>query len=155
MSSPDAFLEAIKRSRETRDRIMLQNAIPVLNQLRIMVNTWVDDEFKDFEDEIKQVDCSAPRESATERIKRFRIELNTIRNEQLPQALRELDNLIELINQHRFETAEDAIEMLKEKVPPILIVMFNLTKARERLDGMADMIYVPPPEPQSRRSGEE
>jgi hypothetical protein len=143
MSSPDAVLEAIKRSRETRDRIMLQNAIPLLNQLRIMVNTWVDDEFKDFENEIEQVDCSAPRESATERINRFRMELNTIRNQQLPQALRELDSLIELINQQRFETAEDAIEMLKEKMPPILIVMFNLTKARERLDGMADMIPLP------------
>lgn len=143
MSSPDAILEAIKRSRETRDRVMLQNAIPVLDQLRNMVNTWIDDEFKDFEDEIEQVDCSAPRYSATERIERFRIEINQIHNQQLPQAMTELNSLIEQIKQQSFKSAEEAIQMLKEKMPPILIVMWNLIKARERLDGMADMIPIP------------
>jgi hypothetical protein len=122
---------------------MLQNAIPVLDQLRNMVNTWIDDEFKDFEDEIEQVDCSAPRESATERIERFRIEINQIRNQQLPQAMTELNSLIEQIKQQSFKSAEEAIQMLKEKVPPILIVMWSLIKARERLDGMADMIPIP------------
>jgi hypothetical protein len=122
---------------------MLQNAIPVLNQLRDMINTWIDNEFKDFEDEIEQVDCSAPRESATERINRFRAELNTIRNEQLPQALRELNLLIDQIVQQRFKSAEEAIAMMREKMLPILVVMWNLIKARERLDGMADMIPVP------------
>jgi hypothetical protein len=48
MSNPETILEAIKRSREVRDRIMLQNAIPVLDSLRNMVNTWIDDEFRDF-----------------------------------------------------------------------------------------------------------
>lgn len=62
----------------------------MLDQLRNMVNTWIDDEFKDFEDKTEQVDCSASRESATERINRFRGELTTIRNEQLPRAMTEL-----------------------------------------------------------------
>jgi hypothetical protein len=140
MSNPETTLEAVKRSRETRDRIMLQNAITVFSQLRDMVNTWIDNEFKDFEDEIEQVDCSAPRESATERIDRFRIELTAIRSEQLPRAMKELDCLIEEIKQQSFSSAEEAIGMIREKVPPILIVMWNLIKARERLDGMADMI---------------
>jgi len=145
MSNPEAILEGIKRSRELRDRIMLQNAIPVLDNLKNMVNTWIDDEFKDFEEEIEQVDCSAPRESASERIDRFRIEINLIRNEQLPQAMKELDSLVEDIKQQNFKSAEDAIDLLKEKIPPILIVMWNLFKARERLDGMADMIPIPEP----------
>lgn len=145
VSNPEAILEAVKRSRETRDRIMLQNAIPVFSQLRDMVNTWIDQEFKDFEDEIEQVDCSAPRESATERIERFRTELTTIRSEQLPLAMKKLDCLIESIKQQKFNSADEAIEMMKEKVPPILAVIWSLIKARERLDGMADMI--PPLEP--------
>jgi hypothetical protein len=145
MSSPETILEAIKRSREVRDRIMLQNAIPVLDNLRNMVNTWIDDEFKDFTEEIDQVDCSAPRESASHRIDRFRVEINQIRNNQLPQAMKELDCLVEGLKQQNFKSAEDAIEMLKAKIPPILIVMWDLFKARERLDGMADMIPIPEP----------
>ncbi len=122
---------------------MLQNAIPVLDNLRNMVNTWIDDEFKDFTEEIEQVDCSVPRESASKRIDRFRVEINQIHNKELPQAMKELDCLIEDIKQQNFKSAEDAIEMLKAKIPPILIVMWNLFKARERLDGMADMIPIP------------
>jgi len=45
-----------------------------------------------------------------------------------------------MIKQQNFKSAEEAITMMKEKVPPILIVMWNLLKARERLDGMAEMI---------------
>lgn len=145
MSSPEAVLEAVRQRRETRDRVMLQDAIPILDNLRDMVNRWVDDEFKDFEDEIKQLDCSAPRESATERINRFRIEIEQIRNSQLPQALTELNSLIEQIKQQSFKSAEEAIQMLKEKMPPMLIVMWNLIKAREGLDGMAVMIPIPEP----------
>ena len=145
MSTPETTLEAIKRSREVRDRIMLQNLIPVLDSLRTMVNTWIDDEFKDFTEEIEQVDCSAPRESASERIDKFRLEINQISGEQLPQAMKELDCLIDEIKEKKFKTADDAIEMLKAKVPPILVVMWNLFKARERLDGMADMISIPAP----------
>jgi hypothetical protein len=91
------------------------------------------------------VDCSAPRESASERIDRFRLEINQIRSEQLPEAMKELDCLIDEIKIKKFKTAEDSIEMLKAKIPPILVVMWNLFKARERLDGMADMIPVPEP----------
>lgn len=139
MSSPEAIMEAIKQRREARDRIMLQDAIPVLDNLKNMVNRWVDDEFKDFEDEIEQVDDSAPREAAIERISRFRTELATIRNEQLHDALIGLDELVESIKQ-KFDTADSAIAMLVQKVPPILRVMWNLFKARENLDSMADMI---------------
>jgi len=124
---------------------MLQNAVPVLEQLRQMVNTWIDHEFKDFEEEMKEVDCSAPRQSAIARIERFKTEINQIRNEQLPSAMKELNSLIDEIKQHSFKTAEESIEKLKQKAPPILIVMWNLIKARERLDGMADMIPVPEP----------
>jgi hypothetical protein len=145
MSTIETVLEAIKRSREQRDTLMLQNAIPVLEQLRHMVNTWINLEFKDFEEEIKEVDCSAPRESAIERITRLKAEMNQIHNEQLPLALKELDSLVEEIKQHTFKTAEDSIAELKEKATPILVVMWNLIKARERLDGMADMIPIPEP----------
>ena len=34
MGSSEAVLEAIRQRRETRDRIMLQNLIPILKQLR-------------------------------------------------------------------------------------------------------------------------
>jgi len=145
MSSSEAILEAIRQRRETRDRLMLQHSIPLVRQLREVVQDWVDGEFRDLEDMIVQLDCSAPRTSASERINRFRVELSKIRSEQLPSALKELDELIEYIQQKKFETAEEATETLKAKVAPILLVVFNLTKARERLDGMADMI--PPPEP--------
>jgi hypothetical protein len=145
MSTPEAIVEAIKQRRETRDRIMLQNLRPVLEQLQTMVNTWVDDEFKDLEDEIEQVDDSTPRESAAQRIERFRTEIRQIHGEQLPQAMKELDSLIEQINQQSFKCVEDAIGTLEKKVSPILSVMWNLLNARERLDGMADMIPVPEP----------
>jgi hypothetical protein len=145
MNTIETILESIKRSREERDTIMLQNAVPVLEQLRQMVNTWIDHEFKDFEEEMKEVDCSAPRQSAIARIERFKTEINQIRNEQLPSAMKELNSLIDEIKQHSFKTAEESIEKLKQKAPPILIVMWNLIKARERLDGMADMIPVPEP----------
>jgi chromosome segregation ATPase len=145
MSTPETILEAIKRSREQRDTIMLQDAIPVLEQLRNMVKRWIDHEFKDFEEEIRQVDHSAPRQSAIDRIEKFRTEIEQIRTEQLPSATKELDSLVEEIKQQSFNTVEDAIEKLKQKIPPILVVMWNLIKARERLDGMAEMIPIPKP----------
>jgi len=145
MSSSEAILEAIRQRRETRDRVMLQNLLPVLEQLRIMVNTWVDEEFTDLEEEISHVDNFSPRDSASERIGRFRTELNKIRNDQLPKALRELEELIEYIKQQKFKSAEEATKILEKKIWPILTVVYNLTKAREKLDGMADMIPLPPP----------
>jgi len=133
-------MEAIRQRREARDRIMLQDAIPVLDNLRNMVNRWVEDEFRDSEDEIEQVDDSAPRQAATERINRFRTELATIRNEQLHDAMIGLDELIESIKQKKFDTVDSAITMLVQKVPPILRVIWNLFQARQNLDSMADMI---------------
>jgi len=103
MSNSEAILEAIKAKRETRDRIMLQNFMPILNQLRKTVDTWVDEEFKDLEDEISHVDNFAPTDSASERINRFRIEVTKIRNEQLPKALKDLDKLIDFLKQPKFE----------------------------------------------------
>jgi len=140
MSNSEAILEAIKAKRETRDRIMLQNFMPILNQLRKTVDTWVDEEFKDLEDEISHVDNFAPTDSASERINRFRIEVTKIRNEQLPKALKDLDKLIDFLKQPKFESAEKAINMLREKLTPIVSIIFSLNNARERLDGMADMI---------------
>ena len=114
--------------------------MPILRQLRQTVDTWVDDEFKDFEDEVSHVDSHAPTDSASERISRFMTKLTQIRNEQLPKALKELDELIEAIHQQRFKSAEEATEMLRNNIYPIISIVFDLIKARERLDGMADMI---------------
>ena len=154
MSDSEAILEAIKQRRETRDRIMLQNLMPILNQLRQTVDTWIDGEFKDLEDEISHVDNFAVRDSASERINRFMTELRQIRNVQLPKALKDLDELINFIKEQKFESAEEATKILREKVSPIVSIIFNLSGARERLDGMAEMIYIPPPPP-IRRSNEE
>ncbi len=154
MSSSETILKAIKEKREMRDRIMLQNLMPILNQLRKTVDTWVDEEFKDLEDEISHVDNFAPTDSASERINRFRIEVTKIRNEQLPKALKELDKLIDFIKQPKFESAETAVDMLKEKLAPIVSIIFGLNKARERLDGMADMI-IEMPVPEDYRSRNE
>jgi len=141
-STSESILEAIKARRETRDRIMLQNLMPILNQLRTTVDTWIDGEFKDLEDEITHVDNFAPRDSASERVSRFRMELIKIRNDELPKALKELDKLIEYIEQGKFDSVEEATGLLRTKIIPILVVVFGLSKARERLDGMADMIPV-------------
>lgn len=143
LSNSDIILDAIRQRRETRDRIMLQNLIPILGQLRQTVDTWIDGEFKDLEDEISHVHSFASRDSASKRINRFRKELSQIRNDQLPNALRELDELIEYIKQQKFKSAEEATTMLQKKLAPIISVIFNLSKARERLDGMADMIPLP------------
>ena len=152
MSRSEAILEAIRQRRETRDRIMLQNLMPILRQLRETVDRWVDNEFKDFEDEISHVDRFAPTDSASERISRFMTELTQIRNEQLPKALKELDELIEKIQQQSFKSAEEATNLLRDNVYPIISIVFNLTKARERLDGMADMIpIIELPSPPSHR----
>jgi hypothetical protein len=145
MSNSEVMLEAVRQRRETRDRIMLQNLIPILNQLRQTVDTWIDGEFKDLEEEISHVDTFAPRDSASRRIDRFRGELRQIRNDHLPQALKELDQLIDFIEKQKFKSAEEAMELFNTKVSPILSVVFNLGKARERVDGMADMIPMPPP----------
>ena len=142
-SDSEAILEAIRQRRETRDRIMLQNLIPILSQLRQTVDTWIDGEFKDLEDEISHVDSFVIRDRASERISAFRTDLSKIREDQLPEALKELDTLIEHIKQQKFKTAEEASNELNEKVEPIISVVFSLSKARERLDGMADMIPLP------------
>ena len=68
MSDSEAILEGIRYRRETRDRIMLQNLIPILNQLRQTVDTWIDYEFRCLEDEISHLDSFAVRDSASERI---------------------------------------------------------------------------------------
>jgi len=154
MSSSEAILEIIKQRREVRDRLMLQNLLPILSELRRIVNTWVDGEFKDLEEEVSHVDSFATRDSASRRISRFLKELRKIRNNQLPKALKELDELIKYIKQQKFESAEEATEMLNKKVSPIISVVFNLSRARERLDSMADMITLPSIE-EYRRSNEE
>ena len=151
MSGSEVILEAIKARRETRDRIMLQNLLPILDQLRKTVDTQIDGEFKDLEDEISHVHDFALRDSASERINKFRIEVERIRNDQLPKALKELDELIECIQQQKFESAEEATKILKDKTAPIISVVFNLSGARERLDGMADMI-IELPSPQDYRN---
>ena len=143
LSGSEEILEVIRARRETRDRLMLQELIPMLNELRRVVNTWIDGEFTDLEDEISHIDNFAPRDSASERINRFRIELGQIRNDQLPKALKELDDLIEYIQKQKFKTAEEANETLRSKINPIISLLFNLSRARERLDGMADMIPLP------------
>lgn len=154
MSDSEVILEAIRQRRETRDRIMLQNLIPILNQLRQTVDTWIDGEFKDLEDEISHVDNFAPSDGASERINRFRMELGRIRNEELPEALRELDELIEYIKEQKFKSAEEATDILDKKVRPVISVVFSLSTARDRLDGMADMIPLPSIE-EYRRNNEE
>ena len=76
---------------------------------------------------------------------------------QLPKALVELDELISYIEQMKFQSSEKATEVLKEKISPILSVAFDLHNARERLDGMAEMVILPPEPPQGRlrRNNEE
>jgi len=159
MSESEAILEAIRQRRETRDRLMLQNLIPILDQLRTTVDTWVDEEFKDLEEEISHVDGFAPRDSASERISRFRVEVSNIRNVKLPKALKQLDELLDFIKRGKFKSAKEAMNMLKQKLAPILLVAFNLSEARERLDGMADMIPIiqlpPRPPLPSHRENEE
>ena len=71
MSDSEAILEGIRYRRETRDRIMLQNLIPILNQLRQTVDTWIDDEFRDLEDEISHLDSFAVGDNASKRISRL------------------------------------------------------------------------------------
>ena len=142
MSDSEAILEGIRQRRETRDRIMLQNLIPILNQLRKTVDTWIDEEFRDLEDEISHVDSFAVRDSASQRISRFRTEITQIRNDELPKALKQLDELIDFIKEGKFESAKEAVDMLKKNLRPILSIAFHLNQARERLDGMADMIPV-------------
>jgi hypothetical protein len=141
MSEREAILDAIRERRGTRDRIMFENLIiPTVNNLRQTVDSWVDGEFKDLEDEISYVDNFAPTDSATKRLDGFRKELLEIRNNQLSKASKQLDDLVEYIKQQKYESVSQIISMLNEKLTPILIVMSNLIKARERLDGMAEMI---------------
>jgi len=150
-SNSEPALDAIRARREVRDRLMLQHSIPLLEQLRNMVQEWVDGEFRDLEDLIVQVDCFAPSESASERINRFRIELSRIRSRHLPKALKDLDELIAYIKKQEFASVEEATRKLGQKVRPILSVVFELARARDRLDGMADMIQIPPPPPRGSR----
>jgi hypothetical protein len=59
--------------------------------------------------------------------------------------LKELDKLIEYIKEKKFKSAEEATNMLQRKLNPLLRVIYNLVKARDRLEGMAVMIPMPPP----------
>jgi hypothetical protein len=136
-------LEAIQQRRETRDRLLFQHSIPILEQLRNVVNSWIDGEFHDLEDELSHVDDFTVRDRASDRISRFRTNITRIRNEELPQALKNLDELIEFIKGQKYESAQHATQTLSEKINPILSVIFNLTCARDNLDGMADMIPIP------------
>ena len=145
MSGSEAILEGIRQRREERDRIMLQNLIPILSQLRQTVDTWIDGEFRDLEAEVSHVDSFAVRDSASERISRFMTEIREIRNNKLPEALKELDELINYIKKKKFKSAEEAMRVVRKKLDPFILVIFNLGNAREKLDGMADMIPLLPP----------
>jgi len=123
---------------------MFENLIvPTLNQLRQTVDSWIDEEFKDLENEISYVDSFAPTDEATTRIDGFGKEIAKIQNEELPRALRQLDYLIEYIKQQKYESAEDFAKKLFDNAAPIFSVMSSLVKTREKLDSMADMISVP------------
>jgi glutamyl-tRNA reductase len=143
MSNSETILEGIRQRRETRDRLLFQHSIPILEQLRNVVNSWVDGEFHDLEDELSHVDDFAVRDRASETISRFRTNITRIRNEELPQALKDLDELIEFIKEQKYESAQHATQTLSEKIRPILSVIFSLTSARNHLDSMADMIPIP------------
>jgi hypothetical protein len=140
-------LEAIRARREVRDRMTLQHSIPLMEQLRNMVQEWIDGEFKDLEDLIGQVDSFAPSESASNRINKYRIELSQIRSAQLPNAIRDLNELIDYVKKQEFESVEEATRLLGQKISSILSVISGLGRARDRLDGMADMIQIPLPTP--------
>jgi len=142
MSNSEAILEAIRQRRETRDRLLFQHSIPILEQLRNVVNSWIDGEFHDLEDELSHVDDFTVRDRASERISRFRTDITRIRNEELPQALKNLDELIEFIKGQKYESAQHATQTLSKKISPILSVIFGLASARNNLDSMADMIPV-------------
>ena len=119
-----------------------------MQQMRKTVDTWIDEEFKDLEEEISHVDNFATRDSASERINRFIAEVASIRKDKLPRAIKQLDELVNFIKRGKFKSAKETMDMLKQKLTPILVVAFNLSDARERLDGMADMIPIielPPP----------
>ncbi len=143
MSNSEAILEAIHQRRETRDRLLFQHSIPILEQLRNVVNSWIDGEFHDLEDELSHVDDFAVRDRASERIVKFRADITRIRNEELPQALKSLDELIEFIKGQQFESARHATQTLTQKTSPIISVIFGLLNARYNLDSMADMIPIP------------
>lgn len=155
MSDSEVIIEIIRQRRETRDRIMFQNLIPILSQLRQTVDTWIDDEFNDLEDEISHLGNVAPTDNASKRITRYEKDVTQIRSEQMPKALKQLDELIRYIKQQKFKSSEEATEMLKKKLPPIISVVFSLNKARERLDSMAEMIPLPSTLPSPSHEGHE
>jgi len=144
MSNLETILDRIKAGRETRDRILFQNILMAsIKQLRLNLDTWVDEEFRDLDNEIGRIDRSAVTRSASERIARVRTDLSHIRSEDLPNSLKQLDELIAYIEKQEYASGEEFMNMVKHKLESIVSVIINVYGIRSLLDGMADMIPLP------------
>lgn len=147
MSNLETTSDRIKAGRETRDRILFQNILMAsIKQLRQNLDTWVDEEFHDLDNEIDLIDRSAVTRSASERIAKFRTDLIHIRNEDLPNALKQLDELITYIEKQEYVSGEEFMNAVKDKLGFIVSVIINVYGIRSILDGMADMIPMPIPD---------
>jgi hypothetical protein len=143
MSASETLLDSIRERREIRDRILFRNILmSAIKQLRQTLDTWVDAEFHDLDSEIELIDRFATR-SASERISNFKTQLSHIQNEDLPSALKQLDELIGYIEKQEYTSTEEFMNMVKHKLESIVSVIVNVYGIRPLLDGMADMIPLP------------
>lgn len=93
MSKWEKKYEELLIERKNRDRIMLEQLLPILIDFRRVMDAWVSAEFKGLKDEIIHVESLCRRKSLEKRIAVFKTELNQIKTAQAETAIRRFDEL--------------------------------------------------------------
>jgi hypothetical protein len=133
-------LSAIRARQGERDEWMLsQILIPVSKNLKDSFFRWVDGELSDLRQKIELLDTIASA-TAKERVSQFGKELLTIEKETLPNALKNLQNLIDYIEKETEKTPKEVIEQFSNNIKLAIEISSHLISIRLTLDSMADMI---------------
>lgn len=133
-------LSAIRARQGERDEWMLsQILIPLSKNLKDSFFRWVDGELNDLRQKIELLDTIASA-TAKERVSQFGKELLTIEKETLPNALKDLQNLIDYIGKETEKTPKEVIEQFSNNIKLAIEMSSHLINIRLTLDSMADMI---------------
>ena len=142
-------MNALIAKRAVRDEwIASQVLIPTANSLKQSFSRWVDQELADLQQQVSLLETIASG-VALDRLTQIRNDLLGVQRSDLANALSELDQLINYLNQNPERTPRQVIERFSQHARPALSILFQLNQTRQSLDVMAGMVPPIPPSPQT------
>jgi len=144
-------MNALLAKRAVRDEwIAAQILIPTARSLKESFSRWVDQELTDLQQQVSLLETIASG-VALEKLTQITNDLLKIQRNSLANALSNLDQLINYLDQNPEKTPKQVIEKFSQHARPALTILFQLNSIRGSLDVMAGMVSPIPPPSQTER----